>query len=106
MNSKEKQQFRNTKEWKDFRDKIKKKQKKDPITNKPLTKNCNLHHRDFDENKYNELIEEKFICLNPQTHDVLHFVYGSGNKLKDWRTIIQKLIEQCEEMDKYNRREE
>lgn len=33
-----KAQFRRTKEWKDFRDKIKKKQKKDPITGSPLTK--------------------------------------------------------------------
>lgn len=96
--------FRRSKEWATFRNKIKKKQKIDPVTGNPLVKGFNLHHRDFNPANYEDISDEnKFVGLNQMTHEVLHFIYGSGDKLKDWRTILKKLKEQCEIMDMYNK---
>lgn len=103
MKNDPKAQFRRTKEWKDFRDKIKKKQKKDPITDKPLTKNYNLHHLDLDSNHYTDISNEThFIGLNNQTHDVVHFFFGDGRVKKDWRNRVEKLVEILEIMEKLN----
>ena len=95
--------FRRSKEWSTFRNKIKKKQKVDPVTGNPLVKGFNLHHRDFNPKNYEDISDEnKFVALNPQTHECLHFIYGSGEHRKDWRTILKRLAEQCELMDYYN----
>lgn len=42
--------------------------------------------------------------MNPMSHDLIHYIYGDGNKFYDWRERIQKLIEQCEEMDRFNKK--
>lgn len=102
-NTDPKAQFRRTKEWKDFRAKIKKNQKKDPITDKPLTKNYNLHHLDLDSNHYTDISNEThFIGLNNQTHDVVHFFFGDGRVKKDWRKRVEKLVEILEIMEELN----
>lgn len=95
--------FRRSKEWSTFRNKIKKKQKIDPVTGNPLVKGFNLHHRDFNPANYEDISDEnKFVGLNQQTHECLHFVYGSGEHRKDWKAILKRLAEQCEIMDLYN----
>lgn len=72
-----KRNFRATKKWKDFQKKMKVKQKGiDPITNKKLLKGANLHHKDLDENHYEDLSNENnFVYLNKQTHDFVHWLY-------------------------------
>lgn len=95
--------FRRSKEWKIFREKLKKKQKVDPITGSRLQKGCNCHHRDFNPNHYTDISNENnFVCLNNMSHDVLHFVFGSGENRKDWRKILKNIEEECILMEEIN----
>ena len=49
-----KRKFRQSKEWKSFRNLMKKmSDNKDAITLKPLRKGFQVHHQDLDETKYN-----------------------------------------------------
>lgn len=96
--------FRRSKVWQTFRTKLKKKQKVDPITGSPLVKGYNCHHRCFDPKEYTNIEDEnRFVCLNNMSHEILHFVYGSGDHLKDWRKILKNIEEQCILMDIYNK---
>lgn len=40
--------------------------------------------------------------LNHQSHDVLHYVYGDGNRRYNWRKRILNIIRLCRAMDKFN----
>lgn len=95
--------FRRSKAWKTFREKLRKKQKKDPVTGSPLTKTCTCHHLDENPKNYDNIEDEsKFICLNNMTHSVLHFCWGDAQKRNDWKERIKKLTELCELMDEIN----
>lgn len=101
MDQKQKQKFRASKEWKQFRDKIRHEQVNDPITGARLTRLANLHHLCLDETKYTDLSnEDNFVFLNPFSHKVVHFIFGKHGK--DWRKRIEKLIEICERMEALN----
>ena len=92
----EKTKFRRSKKWLDFRKQLRKKQTTDPITLKPLTKQANCHHMDFDENNYEKLIEDHFIMLNSTSHELIHFILGNGkHPNKDWNERIERLKELC-----------
>lgn len=93
VDGKQKQAFRKTQAWKDFRRKFYiKEQKKlkngktkdipndDPITLKPLSKTFNLHHMDLDPHHYTNLDEENFVAIGTQAHEVLHWLYGYYRK--------------------------
>ena len=97
-----KEEFRRTKRWKDFRNKLKEKQKTDPITGQRLVKRFNLHHCDENPSNYENLIEEKFVCLNPQTHEIVHWFWGDANRRKNWREMIDKLANLLQRMDELN----
>ena len=72
-----KRDFRATKKWKEFRKELKEKQKVDPITNRPLTKMCNLHHRDLNDKNYTNISnKDNFVCYNQMTHKVVHYLYN------------------------------
>ena len=72
----EKTKFRRSKAWKELRDKIRDKQKVDPITEKPLSRTYNLHHGDLNPNNYTNISDEThFVGLNSTSHELLHFVY-------------------------------
>lgn len=101
-NSEIKNRVRKSPEWKELRQKKLKEQKTDPITGKPIRKGANLHHRCLDVNQYGNLEEDRFVLLNRNSHELLHMIYGDERHRKDWRTIVDNLIEQCELMDKYN----
>lgn len=95
--------FRRSKAWKTFREKLKKNQKKDPVTGSPLQKNCNCHHLCEDPSKYDDISDDsKFICLNSMSHQCIHFLWGDAQRRNDWRTRLQRLKEICELMDEYN----
>ena len=98
---KAKRKFRQSKEWKTFRNFMKKLSgNKDLITNKPLRKGFQVHHQNLDETKYNELIPEHFICINNLTHKFIHWCYGYY--IKD-PAIIDRLKEELEKMVEINR---
>ena len=101
-NSTIKDAVRKSKEWKELRAMKLKEQKTDPITGKPIRKGANLHHRCLDVNQYGNLEEDRFVLLNRNSHELLHMIYGDERHRKDWRKIIDNLIEQCSIMDKYN----
>lgn len=98
--------FRRSKEWKEFRIKIRKQQKKDPITGSPLTKNFNLHHLDENPEHYSDISDEShFIGLNSTSHSVIHYIWGDGNRRYDWKKRIQRIVEICSLMDEINNKE-
>lgn len=84
----EKNWFRNTHVWKDYRktfefDGVKKfkngKEKPiralDPVTKNPLAKRFNLHHMDLNPKHYTHLVRENFLAVNSETHDTIHWLY-------------------------------
>ena len=104
MDADEKSKFRNRKAWKDFRKKMRKERKTDPITGSPLTKLYNLHHCDFNEEHYDNLDPNNFECLNSMSHDVVHFFFGVPGKLKNWRILILRTVKILKKMEALNRR--
>ena len=91
-----KKQFRQTKEWKAFREKMKER-KVDALTLQKLRKGWNLHHLDLDALHYGDLSEHKFECLNNKSHDVVHFLYNYYKKdrsvLERLKNILDKMVE-------------
>ena len=76
MIQQEKKRFRNSSNWKQLRKYCKKRDKVDYITQKSLLKGFNLHHLDLNDEHYKDITDEsKFICLNKQTHEALHWLY-------------------------------
>lgn len=96
MTQKEKTKFRSSAKWKKFRAFMKKQYNRvDLITGKPLYKGWALHHKD--EKNYDDLSPEKFICLNKQTHEVVHWLARYSN----YERVCQNLITLIKEMEKY-----
>lgn len=91
----EKRRFRQRKEWKVFREEQRKKQKKDYLTGKPLTKTYELHHLDLNPENYQDLNPENFITLNSKSHSTIHFLYSYY--VKD-PSIIERLKETLDRM--------
>ena len=80
-NNQMKKQFRQTKEWKCFREQMKeKKGGRDALTLQKLRKGWNLHHCDLDAANYRVLEESRFECLNNKSHDVVHFLFNYYKK--------------------------
>lgn len=97
-----KTKFRTTKKWKDFRDKIRKQQVNDPVTGSKLTRMANLHHKDLDENNYEDLSDEShFVFLNKMTHDTVHFLFSKKDP-KRWRKRVLELIKILKSMEQIN----
>lgn len=97
-----KKKFRTSKEWKEFRQYMRDKQKTDPVTGQKLTRMANLHHMNLDETKYTDLSkEEDFVFLNHYTHKMVHWLFSKSNP-SQWRDRIEKLIPILEHMEKVN----
>lgn len=76
-----KRNLRATKAWKEFRKKLKKEQKIDPLTKRPLTNSANLHHRDLNPEHYEDLSDSThFVMYNKKTHDTIHYLYDIASK--------------------------
>lgn len=98
---KSKRKFRQSKEWKDFRQKMRKKcGGLDYITGHKLRKGYQVHHRNLNETKYAELEEDNFICCNNLTHKVIHWLYTYYQKDE---AIIDRLKYEMELMKKINK---
>ena len=105
LNQEMKNAFRETVIWKtfrgrfySFRSKIFKngKEKKiintDYFTGNKLSKKFNLHHLDLDSRNYTDLNENKFIPLNPKSHECLHWFYTQSIKDEDFEKRFLEII--------------
>ena len=98
----EKRRFRDSKRWKEFREHMKALQEnRCQITGAKLTKLWQLHHLDLDENNYQNLIDENFVCLSWNMHKVVHALFVKS-KPKEWRIRILNLIRILKKMEKIN----
>lgn len=77
MTKTEKYNFRMSSKWKRFRLKLKKLSNYvDAITKRPLTKAWNLHHCDLRDKHYTDISNPgRFVPLNKDTHDFIHWLY-------------------------------
>lgn len=98
----DKQQFRTSKEWKEFRKRKFAEQQKDPVTGSKLSKMANLHHKDLDETHYTDISDENnFVLVNPKTHATIHFFF-SKKYPKQWRKRIEEITKILEDMERIN----
>ena len=98
---KTKKKFRQTKAWKQLRhDKNVEQKGTDPITLGKLSKTCNLHHLDLDEENYSQIDnKDNCILLNKVTHDMVHWLYKYQSKDKQF---IDRLMEVVNRMIELN----
>lgn len=94
MTQDEKKKFRMSAEWKKFRQKKKKEANSiDWITKLPLTKTWNLHHLDMRDKYYKDLSDEaKFMSLNKDTHEFIHWLYYLWRKDTGILTRIECIL--------------
>lgn len=71
----EKQKFRGSKAWQNWRKTIKKwYSNRDSLTDMPLRAGWAVHHMDLDENHYQTIDNPNhFRALNRKSHDTVHF---------------------------------
>ena len=95
---KDKTKFRATRRWQSFRSEMYSRANgKDEITGKPLRKgHWNLHHLDLDSANYEVLEDDRFMCLNNQTHDFLHWGYRYYRN--DGKALIDSFEDALERM--------
>lgn len=97
-----KRRFRDSKRWKDFREHMKEIQGGlCQVTGAKLTRLWQLHHLDLDEENYQNLIEDNFVCLSWNMHKVVHALFVKS-KPKEWRKRILKLIIILKRMEQLN----
>jgi hypothetical protein len=93
-----KTKFRRSSRWLKFRRYMKATQKTDPITGSPLSPTFSVHHCDLREEHYEDVSDsERFIGLNPQTHETVHFLYQAHC---GWRSAVMNLIRILKRMDR------
>lgn len=101
-NQKQKQKFRASKKWKDFRDTVRHEQQNDPVTGSKLTRMAQLHHKDLNEEHYEDLSNRShFVFLNVKTHETVHFLFSKVHP-RQWRKRVLALIQILKDMEKIN----
>ena len=93
-----KAKFRASKAWKDFRRKMFQIQKVDPITLKKLNKMAHLHHLDLCADNYKNLDVSRFVLLNQQTHDCIHFLFRYYEKDPLILRRVENILEMMKEL--------
>ena len=91
-----KAKFRSSKAWKDFRRKMLQIQKIDPVTLHRLNK-AHLHHLDLRAENYKNLDESRFVLLNQQTHDCIHFLFRYYEKDPMILRRVENILEMMKE---------
>lgn len=91
LTEQEKIEFRNSETWKNFRkQKFEEQNGLDYVTDKPLEVNYNCHHLCMKSNEYTNLVSERFIAVNYETHKIIHKFFNMPN----WKeTLTSKLTE-------------
>lgn len=97
ITSQEKDKFRNTTEWKDFRNKFK--NSIDPITLRKVPKRFQLHHMCLSPVLYTDLNPKHFLPLNGTTHDILHYLYSYYRKDRKILKRLQKCLDLMVELN-------
>lgn len=73
---KSKRKFRQSKRWREFKQKMKESAGKvDVITQKKLYHSWQLHHQNLDEKEYQNLRPDWFLPCNNLTHKVIHWLW-------------------------------
>lgn len=98
MNYKERAEFRKSREWKAFKAKCRLHVSVDYITKEPLAKDWNLHHLDLNIHRYSDISDlNRFLPLNPKTHEVIHELFKMYKKNKNCidriKEILDKMLE-------------
>jgi hypothetical protein len=100
-----KRKFRGSREWKEFKARMRERQGGTcQITGGKLTKMWQLHHMDLDEENYQVLDEDKFVCLSWNMHKVVHALYVKS-KPREWRSRVLRLISILKRMERINGKE-
>lgn len=99
---KAKRKFRQSKKWQDFRHQMYEQSGRVcSVTGAKLTKMWQLHHMDLNEEHYENLESENFVCLSWNMHKVVHAIFVKS-KPKEWRKRILNLIRILKKMEKIN----
>lgn len=98
--SKEKEKFRRTSLWKNFRKSMKRLNKVDFITNKPLLTGFQVHHLDESLVNYKKLAPSRFVTLNRNSHSFIHWI-----ERYDWEIVLLRIASIMFKMDKYQLKE-
>lgn len=93
IDGKTKGKFRLTEMWKNFRKFMQGKYKVDYLTHRKLKRGWNLHHADFSSENYSILDENKFFCLNKESHSNLHWLISEQIKDPTFMKRINELVE-------------
>lgn len=98
-----KSKFRGSKEWKAFRLRKRKEQNNiDPITGSKLPKGAHLHHKDLNEDEYENIDNpDNFILLLPTTHKWIHWGLTQIKKTGDL-SVINKYVKELKREAKLN----
>ena len=98
MNYEQRSEFRKTDKWHKWKAKCRLHTSKDFITKDPLCRNWNLHHLDLNIQRYDHIDDmNRFMPLNPKTHEVIHEIFKWYKK--DHKVIdrIKKTLDLMEE---------
>ncbi len=93
ITGKEKDLFRTTSVWKEFRNRLKAERKVDALTGRKLTKTWRCHHERFDSRLYLDLDERYFLCLNNQMHDVVHICVSETIKDPEFMNRLSEIVQ-------------
>ena len=99
-----KRKVRRSPEWYELRLlKYKEQNGIDPITLRPLSRSFNCHHMQCEDwKKYDDLNPEYFVCLNTQTHDVIHFLWNIVKREGDY-DVFTRIIFYLDKMKELNK---
>ena len=101
VTQKDKRRFRDSKRWKEFRQRLKGERKVCEITGSKLTKLFQVHHMDLNEEHYEDLNPDNFSCLSWNMHKVVHALFVKS-KPRAWRSRVLNLIRILKKMEKLN----
>lgn len=76
MTGKDKEKFRRSKTWKDFKKIMDAQLPYDYVTHKKLSKRHQLHHLNLNPADYTKLNKDNFINLNSESHKIIHWIYS------------------------------
>ena len=92
IDSKTKDKYRTTQQWKDLKKELKKERKVDAFTGRPLTKTWNCHHRSTDSSEYTSTNKAMYLTLNNQQHSLYHIIYEEMRKNPKYLDLIKKQV--------------
>lgn len=99
MNYKQRSEFRKTSAWYKWKAKCRLHTSKDFITKEPLCRNWNLHHLDLNIQRYDNITDmNRFMPLNPKTHEVIHEIF---KWYKKDHKVLDRIKQTLDKMEEY-----